>query len=109
MSEASGTPDDAGTGHDAGPPPAPGTHLCTHWSRRRAIRIVAVGAGLPLLMAAVRAAAPAGQFFTWQGDVLGAVSELTLWHTDVGLARRTMARVRVEIARYERIFSLDRP
>ena len=105
MSEASGTPDDASTGHDAGPLPAPGTH----WSRRRAIRIVAVGAGLPLLMAAVRAAAPAGQFFTWQGDVLGAVSELTLWHTDAGLARRTMARVRVEIARYERIFSLDRP
>jgi FAD:protein FMN transferase len=77
-------------------------------SRRRAVRIVAAAAGLPLLIAAVRAAAPAGQLFHWQGEVLGAVSELALWHTDAALVQRTIRRVRGEIARYERIFSLYR-
>src|SRR5712691_9506847 len=75
-------------------------------TRRRAIRIAAAAAGLPLLIAAVRATAPAGQLFNWQGEVLGALSELTLWHTDAALARRTILKVRGEIARYERIFSL---
>jgi thiamine biosynthesis lipoprotein len=78
-------------------------------SRRHAIRIVAAAAGLPLMIAAVRAIAPAGQFFTWQGEVLGALSELTLWHTDATLARRAILKVRNEIARYERIFSLYQP
>jgi thiamine biosynthesis lipoprotein len=78
-------------------------------TRRRAIRIVAAGAGLPLAIAAVRAAAPSGRLFTWQGDVLGALSELALWHTDAALAQRSILRVREEIARYERIFSLYRP
>jgi thiamine biosynthesis lipoprotein len=75
-------------------------------TRRRAIRIVAAAAGLPLMIAAVRATAPPGQFFSWQGEVLGAWSELTLWHTDAALAQRTILQVRGEIARYERIFSL---
>lgn len=78
-------------------------------TRRRAIRIAAAAAGLPVLIAAVRAAAPAGQLFHWQGEVLGAVSELALWHTDAALAQRTILQVRGEIARYERIFSLYRP
>jgi len=77
-------------------------------TRRRAIRIVAAAAGLPLMIAAVRATAPSGQLFGWQGEVLGALSELTLWHTDAALARRTILRVRGEIDRYERIFSLYR-
>jgi FAD:protein FMN transferase len=77
-------------------------------TRRRAIRIVAAAAGLPVLIAAVRVAAPAGQFYRWQGEVLGALSELALWHTDAALARRTIVRVRGEIARYERMFSLYR-
>jgi FAD:protein FMN transferase len=77
-------------------------------TRRRAIRIVAAVAGLPLVIAAVRAAAPSGQLFGWQGEVLGALSELTLWHTDAALAQRTILRVRGEIARYEGIFSLYR-
>src|SRR5947209_8630382 len=75
-------------------------------TRRRAVRIVAAAAGLPLLITAVRAVAPAGQLFHWQGEVLGALSELTLWHTDAALARRTIVRVRGEVARYERLFSL---
>jgi thiamine biosynthesis lipoprotein len=57
----------------------------------------------------VRASAPSGQLFRWQGEVLGAVSELALWHTDAALAQRAILRVRGEIARYERIFSLYRP
>lgn len=75
-------------------------------TRRRAIRITAAAAGLPLMIAAVRASVPAGRLFTWQGEVLGALSELTLWHTDAALARRTILKVRDEIARFERIFSL---
>src|SRR5947209_20197412 len=77
-------------------------------TRRRAVRIVAAAAGLPLIIAAVRATAPAGQLFNWQGEVLGAFSELTLWHTDAALARRTILKIRTEIERYERIFSLYR-
>jgi thiamine biosynthesis lipoprotein len=81
----------------------------THPTRRRAIRIMAAAAGVPLLIAAVRASAPKGQFHTWQGDVLGAWSELTLWHTDAAFAQRTIRKVRHEIDRFERIFSLYRP
>src|SRR5438270_12217192 len=81
----------------------------THPTRRRAIRILAAAAGVPLLIAAVRASAPRGQFHTWQGDVLGAWSELSLWHTDAAFAQRTIRKVRHEIDRFARIFSLYRP
>ena len=81
---------------------------CVSITRRRAFRIMAAAAGLPLLIAGVRAAAPSARFFTWQGEVLGAASELTLWHADEALARRTILRVRREIERYEQIFSLYR-
>src|SRR5215467_3105589 len=99
------------------PPPSgvASTRLCSgqvegrvSLTRRRAIRIVAAAAGLPLVLAAVRATAPPGQLFRWQGDVLGALSELALWHTDAALAQRTILRVRGEIARYEGILSLYR-
>jgi thiamine biosynthesis lipoprotein len=80
-----------------------------HWTRRRAIRIMAAAAGLPLMIGAVRATAPPAQMFHWQGEVLDAVAELTLYHTDAALARRTILRIESEIARYERIFSLYRP
>jgi FAD:protein FMN transferase len=79
------------------------------FTRRRVIRIVAAAAGLPLMIAAVRATAPPLQMFRWQGAVLDAVSELALWHTDAALARRTILKVEREIARYEGIFSLYRP
>jgi thiamine biosynthesis lipoprotein len=77
-------------------------------TRRRAIRIGAAAAGLPLMIAAVRATAPGGRLFDWQGEVLGALAELSLWHTDEAAARRTIRKVETEIARYERIFSLAR-
>jgi FAD:protein FMN transferase len=66
-------------------------------------------AGLPLMIAAVRATAPKGQFYGWHGEVLGALSELTLWHTDTAYAQRTILRVRTELDRLDRIFSLYRP
>jgi thiamine biosynthesis lipoprotein len=78
-------------------------------TRRRAIRIVAAAAGLPLMIAAVRATAPPAQMFHWRGKVLDEEAELTLWHTDAALCQRTFLRVRGEIARYERIFSLYQP
>src|SRR5258705_7735600 len=78
-------------------------------TRRRVLRIVAAAAGLPLMIAGVRATAPKGQLFTWHGEVLDAVSELTLWHTDAAFARATILKVRGEIERFERIFSLYRP
>jgi thiamine biosynthesis lipoprotein len=72
------------------------------------LRIVAVAAGLPLGIMALRAAAPRGRLFTRQYSVLDAVSELTLWHTDADFVRRTFLKVEVEIERLERIFSLYR-
>jgi FAD:protein FMN transferase len=78
-------------------------------TRCRAIRIIAAAAGLPLMITVVRATAPPAQMFHWQGEVLDALSEVTLWHTDAALCRRTILKIRAEIARYERIFSLYQP
>ena len=92
---------------DATPPPSlSGPH--TGLTRRRVLRIVAACGAVPLGIAALRAIAPKDQLFTWQGEVLGAVSELTLWHPDASLARETILKVRLEIARFEQIFSLYR-
>jgi FAD:protein FMN transferase len=77
-------------------------------TRRRAFRIVAAGAGLPLMIAGLRATVPAGRLFNWQGEVLGGLAELSLWHTDEAMARRAIRKVEAEIARYEGIFSLAR-
>src|SRR5258705_3974568 len=77
-------------------------------TRRRFLRVVAAVAGLPLIIATVRATAPKAQLHSWHGEVLGALSELTLWHPDAAFARRTILRVRQEIDRFERIFSLYR-
>ena len=78
-------------------------------TRRRALRIFAAIAGLPLMIAGVRATAAKAQMHSWSGDVLGAPSELDLWHTDAAFARSTILKVRSEIERFERIFSLYRP
>jgi len=84
-------------------------HSLQSLTRRRALRMTAAMASLPLMIAAVRATAPKGQFHSWQGDVLGAWSELTLWHNDARFAQRAILQVRREIARFDRIFSLYRP
>ena len=78
-------------------------------TRRRVLRVMAAFAGLPLMIAAVRAIAPKAQSHSWHGDVLGALSEIMLWHPEAALAQRTILRVRHEIERFERIFSLYRP
>jgi FAD:protein FMN transferase len=78
-------------------------------TRRNALRIFAAVAGLPLMIAGVRATAAKAQLHSWSGDVLGAASELALWHTDAAFARSTILKVRSEIERFERIFSLYRP
>src|SRR6266566_8480778 len=78
-------------------------------TRRRFLRVVAAVSGLPPIIAAVRATAPKAQSHSWHGEVLGALSELTLWHPDAAFAQRTILRVRYEIDRLERIFSLYRP
>jgi FAD:protein FMN transferase len=79
-----------------------------HPTRRRFLRVVAAVAGLPPIIATVRATAPNARLHSWQGEVLGALSEVTLWHPDDAFARRAMLRVRQEIARFERMFSLYR-
>ncbi len=81
----------------------------TRPTRRRALRIFAAAAGLPLMIAGVRATAAKAQMHSWSGDVLGAPSELNLWHTDAAFSRSTILKVRSEIERFERIFSLYRP
>src|SRR5215470_14877592 len=77
-------------------------------TRRRFLRVVAAAAGVPLVIAALRATAPKARLYTWRCEVLGALSELSLWHPDAAFARRTIVRVRQEIDRFERIFSLYR-
>ena len=77
-------------------------------NRRRVLRIVAAAAGLPLLIAGMRAIEPKAQLYSWRGEVLGALSELSLWHTDASFARATILKVRLEIARLEKILSLYR-
>jgi FAD:protein FMN transferase len=77
-------------------------------TRRRFLRVVAAVAGLPPIIATLRATPPKARLHTWQGDVLGALSELTLWHPDAAFAQRTILRVRQETEHFERIFSLYR-
>jgi thiamine biosynthesis lipoprotein len=77
--------------------------------RRRFLRVVAAVAGVPIVITTVRATAPKPRFHTWHGEVLGALSELSVWHPDAAFARRTIARVCREIDRLEQIFSLYRP
>ena len=78
------------------------------FGRRRFLRVVAAVAGLPPIIATVRATAPKARLHSWHGEVLGALSELSLWHPDAAFAQQTIVRVRQEIDRFERIFSLYR-
>jgi thiamine biosynthesis lipoprotein len=77
-------------------------------TRRRFLRVIAAVAGLPPIIATVRATAPNARLHSWQGEVLGALAELTLWHPNAAFAQRTILRVRQEIERFDRIFSLYR-
>ena len=77
-------------------------------SRRGLLKIVAATAVVPALAGSVRALAPLGTRYDRQFEVMGAVSELTLWHTDPVVAHRTLDQVRAELARLDGIFSLYR-
>lgn len=77
-------------------------------SRRGFLKIAAAAAVVPALAGTVRALAPSGKLYSWQLDVMGAMSELALWHDDPAVAARTMDQIRVEVARLDGIFSLYR-
>lgn len=78
-------------------------------TRRRALTILGASVALPLGALALgqwRREAPVP--VQWHGEVLGAVSGMTLWHANPRVAERAIARMRVEIDRLENIFSLYR-
>jgi thiamine biosynthesis lipoprotein len=73
-------------------------------TRRRVISILAAGIALPRL-----ASASALEPFRWQGIVLGAAADLTLYAADRAQAGEALAASLAEIARLEGIFSLHQP
>ena len=77
-------------------------------SRRGFLKIAAAAAIVPALAASVRELGPRGKLYDGQLDVMGAVSELALWHEDPGVAGRAIEQVRSEVARLNDIFSLTR-
>jgi FAD:protein FMN transferase len=78
-------------------------------SRRGALRVLGAGLALPLGAMGLRAVRGAPAPVVWHGEVLGAMSGMTLWHANPAVARRAIARMLVEIDRLESIFSLYRP
>ncbi|MBV9252074.1 MAG: FAD:protein FMN transferase [Acetobacteraceae bacterium] len=76
-------------------------------SRRRAITVIGVGAGISLLPLdrPSRGAAP---LYQWNGTSLGSPSHVLLSHPSREAAARAMARCAEEIERLERIFGLYR-
>lgn len=81
--------------------------LDERWSRRRVITILAASAALPLSGSAGKAAM-AGPY-RWQGIVLGAKADLTLYAAGQGEAAAAIDAALAEIARLEAIFSLHQP
>jgi thiamine biosynthesis lipoprotein len=73
-------------------------------TRRRVISILAAGAALPVFARGASAAAP--EPFRWQGIVLGANADLTLYAADRVQAADALAAALAETARLEGIFSL---
>src|ERR1700759_2387104 len=77
-------------------------------SRRGFLKIAAAAAVVPALAGGVRALAPQGRLYSWQLEVMGAFSELALWHEDPVVASRAIGQVRSEGARLDSILSLYR-
>ena len=77
-------------------------------SRRQALKIVAAAAAVPATIGGIRLLAPTAQFHTWNGEALGAMSSMMIWHPNADFARQTMARMLSEVARLDGIFSLYR-
>ncbi len=79
-------------------------------TRRRAIGVIAAAAGLPLVALGVgRALSPEARFHEWQGEALGAVASLSIWHPNESVARRAIAQTLTEVERLEGVFSLFQP
>jgi thiamine biosynthesis lipoprotein len=76
-------------------------------SRRRALTVIAVAAGVPLLASPGKAQRT--PVLEWRGRALGAEARLLLGHPDTAATRRVIASCLDEIARLERIFSLHLP
>ncbi len=79
-----------------------------HLTRRRVISILAAGVGLPLVGRAGMAS-PLLEPFRWQGVVLGAAADLTLYAASRGQAVAAIDACLEEAARLEATFSLHQP
>lgn len=90
---------------DGSPRVTPGQ---TSRSRRDVLKIFGAAAVVPALAGGVRAFAPQGKLYEWRLEVMGASSELALWHEDPAVANRTIDQVRSEIVRLDGVFSLYR-
>lgn len=77
-------------------------------TRRRALTILGAGVALPLGAFGLSRLHEAPAPISWHGEVMGAVSSMTLWHANPRVAERAIAQTRVEIDRLENIFSLYR-
>src|ERR1700743_3382605 len=77
-------------------------------TRRGFLKIFAAAAVVPALVGSVRALAPRGRLYAWQLEVMGAFSELALWHEDPVVSSRAIGQVRSEVARLDSILSLYR-
>jgi thiamine biosynthesis lipoprotein len=81
-----------------------GAKMRADLTRRRVLSILAAGVALPKL-----AYANAPEPFRWQGIVLGAEADLTLYAADRGQAGEALAAALAEVTRLEAIFSLHQP
>lgn len=77
-------------------------------TRRNALRIIGAGLALPAGILGLRAARGLPRPVRWHGEALGALGGMTLWHSNPEVAKRAIARMRVEIDRLETVFSLYR-
>lgn len=78
------------------------------FTRRGALRILGAGFALPLGALGLGLLRDTPAPTQWHGEVLGAVSSMTLWHANPRVAERAISQMRVEIDRLENIFSLYR-
>jgi thiamine biosynthesis lipoprotein len=75
-------------------------------TRRRALTVLAAGAGMALMPG--RAPAETPRLFEWRGTALGGPARIALYHAQRSAARAAIAACVVEIERLENEFSLYR-
>ena len=83
----------------------PGPH--PRLSRRRAIKVVALAAGLPFL--GTPALAPGIALYRWRGSSLGSPTEILVCHSDPGRVQQAIRYCSGEISRLEGVFALYQP